>query len=320
MEGEGTFGGRDMTGDFDIVGLGASTLDLLMVVDEFPHDEGVIEAHDFLIQGGGPVATALAAASRLGARTAMLDALGDDWRSRIIVEEFERFGVATNYLHVCPRQTPSTSTILVRKRDGARAIVFRPGGASTLIGADEQIDLLRRAKILHITGRHIEACRALGAEAQRIGVKISFDGGAGRFSDVYRDLLARVDYCIVALDFARAWFHRDLDIEAAARRISAQGVELAVVTNGAEGSFIVAGGDAFHQPAFPVDVVDTTGCGDVYHGAFLFGLARGFALRETARIASAVAAMKARALGGRGFLPSLQETKEFLARRVAAAR
>jgi sulfofructose kinase len=75
----------------------------------------------------------------------------------------------------------------------------------------------------------------------------------------------------------------------------------------------LAGGEFFHQPAFRVRVVDTTGCGDVFHGAFLYGVLRGWDLRRVARFASAVAALKCRKLGGRAGIPRLGEVEEFLA-------
>ena len=84
------------------------------------------------------------------------------------------------------------------------------------------------------------------------------------------------------------------------------------VTAGVKGSFFVTAGEEFHQPAFRVAVVDTTGCGDVFHGAFAFGLSRDWELRRVARFAAAVSALKARKLGGRAGIPSYAETEEFL--------
>jgi sugar/nucleoside kinase (ribokinase family) len=92
------------------------------------------------------------------------------------------------------------------------------------------------------------------------------------------------------------------------------GPSLVVITDGTKGSWVYPGsGQGFHQPAFLLrDVVDTTGCGDSYHGAFLFGLLKGMDLHETAALASAVAALNTQHLGGRWGLPTLECVRTFL--------
>ena len=94
------------------------------------------------------------------------------------------------------------------------------------------------------------------------------------------------------------------------QKLAAQDADKVVgVTAGSNGSYFVAREGEFHQPAFQAPVVDTTGCGDVFHGAFAYGLAKGMALRKIAEFASAVAALKCRKLGGRAGIPSLAETE-----------
>ena len=92
------------------------------------------------------------------------------------------------------------------------------------------------------------------------------------------------------------------------------GAKIAGITDGANGAWFATenGDDVFHQAAFPVSVVDTTGCGDVFHGAFLFAHSRGWSIRDCARFASAAAALNATALGGRGKIATLGEIGEFL--------
>ncbi len=87
------------------------------------------------------------------------------------------------------------------------------------------------------------------------------------------------------------------------------------MTAGRAGAYAVAGDDAWHQPAFPVAVRDTTGAGDVFHGAYLFGVLQGWELRRTVAFAAAAAALKCRALGGRAGIPTLAETARFLVER-----
>jgi sugar/nucleoside kinase (ribokinase family) len=123
-----------------------------------------------------------------------------------------------------------------------------------------------------------------------------------------RRLVALTDICIVALDFARQ-YSGQTEVEAMARVLLAEGPELVVITDGLRGSWIYPrSSEPFHQPAYPqADLIDTTGCGDTYHGAFLFGLARNLPLAECAALASELAAQNCRFLGGRGGLAVLKD-------------
>ena len=230
---------------------------------------------------------------------------GDDWRGTMIMAEYRQAGVATDFLRVVPEHTSSIATILVRQADGDRAIVYCPGSTPELTPADVPAEAICSAKILHINGRYLDACHHACRIARDAGVRVSFDGGAQRYRPEIRPLVAQTDICIVAFDFARQ-FTGETSIKAAAHALLAAGPALVVITDGVRGSWIYPReAKPFHQPAFPqADIVDTTGCGDTYHGAFLFGLSRQMSLPESAELASKTAAHNARFLGGRGGLAS----------------
>lgn len=297
----------------DIVGLGVSTVDLLMLADELPGEESVQRAHRSVLQGGGPVATALVAAARLGSRTAMIDKIGDDWRGRLIIDEFRKENVSTGHIRIVPGAASSIASITVRKRDGARAIIYSPGDCGELQPDELPADVIRGAGILHLNGRHWEACLRAVRLARDSGVRVSFDGGAHRLRSDISLLLEMTDICIVARQFAFA-FAGSEDVDFAAARLLRAGPEIVVVTAGRKGSRVLTGnGDSFHQPAYDMGhAVDTTGAGDAYHGAFLHGLAAGLDLRGCAALASAVAAMNTRQLGGRGAIPTFGEAVKFM--------
>ncbi len=126
------------------------------------------------------------------------------------------------------------------------------------------------------------------------------------------------DICIVARDFAEK-YTRERDMGKAAEMLLRSGPVLVVITEGTKGSWVYPReGRSFHQPAYLLpDVVDTTGCGDSYHGAFLFGLLKELDLEKTASLASAVAALNTQRLGGRAGLPTYEEANAFLAARLS---
>ena len=90
------------------------------------------------------------------------------------------------------------------------------------------------------------------------------------------------------------------------------GGEAIIVTLGEKGSISVSNEGYFYQPAYEIKAVDTTGCGDVFHGAFIFGLLQNWNLKEKIRFATATAALKCRDIGGRTAIPDLREVEDFL--------
>jgi len=302
----------------DVIGIGAATVDLLSRVDHFPAGREVQRAVELEVQGGGPVATAVLTVARLGGRAAMIDILGDDWRGDLIRREFQANGVLTDFLQLRKGCLSSTSCILVSQANGDRAIVYAPGSTPELALGPRQRQAIRAARILHLSGRHGPACLEGIEIAHRAGVRVSLDGGADRYTPEMKSLVPQTDICITAGDFARKCTG-EADLEKAAAALSESGPELVVVTDGPRGSWVrERTGRAFHQSAFLFpSVVDTTGCGDSFHGAFLFGLVRGWELERTAALASAVAGMNTQQLGGRKGLPSLAQAEAFLRARQA---
>ncbi len=306
---------------FDIVGLGASTIDVVARVEHLPGLDEVQRAMDITTPGGGPVATAMVTLARLGARTAMIDALGDDWRGLLARAEFEREGVNVDYLVTRPGMESPTACILVDRATGARSIVYSYGSAPEIAPGELPVAAIETARFLHLNGRHWPACLEAARIARVTGVLVSFDGGAGRHRPELDQLLPLVDVCIVAADFA-ARHTGERDSRRAAEALLRLGARIAAVTRGEEGSWIRSrDGEDLHQPAFRfAEIVDTTGCGDSYHGAFLFGLLRGMPLAKTAALASAVAGLNTQRLGGRAGLPTLGQALEFLIERGETPR
>ena len=195
--------------NYDIVGIGVSTLDILTIVKKFPEGDSVQKAVDAKFQGGGPVATALVTAAKLGSKVMMIDSLGDDFVGQSILQEFNSYGVITEQIRITPGKTSSIASIWVRERDGQRAIAYRPGNISELdpelIENDQYQKIIKNAQIIHINGRHLQFCFKACQLAKKHGAKISFDGGGGRYRSELDPLLPWIDICIVARDFAEKY-------------------------------------------------------------------------------------------------------------------
>jgi sulfofructose kinase len=127
----------------------------------------------------------------------------------------------------------------------------------------------------------------------------------------YIALLPYVDVLIGGGGVAKALTGKD-DVFAAGADVLTRGPRIFVQTEGERGCYTVTSSEQFHTPAFSVDVIDTTGAGDVFHGAFLVGLRHGWSLKDIVNFSSAVSALKCTKLGGRAGIPTMREALTFL--------
>jgi ribokinase len=149
---------------------------------------------------------------------------------------------------------------------------------------------------------------------QAAGKPVMFDAGRTsekQLSGENIDLVRHTDYLISGSGFLQALTGID-DVLEAGRKALEMGPWVVVQTEGEQGSITITREDSFHTPAFPVDVVDTTGAGDVFHGAYLYGIRQGWNLRRIARFSAAAAALECTALGGRIAMPTLTAVEQFL--------
>jgi sugar/nucleoside kinase (ribokinase family) len=289
-----------MIGKGPIIGIGAATWDHFYEVDQFPSDEGVTEAKASHFGGGGPVATALCAMARMGLPTVLLDTQGDDAIGTSIRSELAAYGMDVSRIRVETGASSPHAVVLVRASDAARHITYFPSTAKPLGAEDVPEVLFTNASLLHLNGRHDEAARHAVTLAKKHRVPVSFDGGAGRYRESIRDLVRASEVRIVAREFAHK-FTGLSEVEAQGVALLDDTAQVVVITDGLRGSYVWSReGDSFHQPAFTGSpVIDTTGCGDVYHGVFLANWLSGNPLALCAVVASTLAASNAASLGGR---------------------
>ena len=330
--------------NIDIVGIGASTLDRFIVVDHYPTGREVQQVVSSTTDGGGPVATALAVAGKYGACTAMIDSIGDDMVGRHILDDFEKYNVNTNAIQVERGAKSGVATILVKQSTGERAVFFERSTATEPDFLEVHKQLIEDAYILHINGRHRQLMRSAMVVAKEAGTIISLDGGAQRYDEDMKPITEDSHIVIVARDYAEK-YTSTTNLEDACRIIHDRGALIAGVTDGANGSYIVwPDGTAYRCEPFPQkSIVDTTGAGDSFHGAFLANLAHiinhmkgqetistskshGASIRavewlkhcahsdleKSAIFASAVASLNTQGIGGRSPLPTLQSVQELI--------
>jgi ribokinase len=298
---------------WDVVGLGHCTLDYLALVEAYPLPVNrKTEIRRFAEAGGGPAATAMVALARLGAEARLVSKVADDSRGQLILTELAAEGVDLAGMRVEAGRSSQISLIFVDAGAGTRTIAFTRGDLSCLTPDELDRGLITSGRILHLDGLQMEASLVAAQWAREAGVLVMLDAGSVRAG--MAELVRLSDYVVASEVFAND-FAPGASLPEAARCIYQAGepyLKAAVVTAGERGGVGLSPAGEFTYPGFPVEVVDTTGAGDVFHGAFDYGLLQGWPLPETARFASAVAALKCRALGGRQAIPTLAEAKQFL--------
>ena len=306
-----------MPPQFDAIGVGSCAVDHLALVDAYPQPDTKNRMQRMHVEGGGTVATALVTLARLGAKVSYLGKLGQTPLAQAALRGFAAEGVDTSHvIRTDPRAGPYFAFVLADQGAGQRTIWYT-GQEVSHIAADEVPQaVIASTRAVLLEGYEPEAALQAAHWARQAGVLVELDI-EDPTHDTAQELIALTDVLIVPETFALG-FTGQRQAQAAATALHEIGPDIVVVTQGDRGAYCLQGEAEFHQPAFAVEPVDTTGCGDVFHGAFVFALLRDWPLHVVAEFATAVAALKTRSLGGRSGIPTCAEVEAFLADRGSA--
>jgi ribokinase len=297
---------------FDVVGLGYTALDYLGIVPHFPLENRKLELVRFAVAGGGPTATALVTARRLGLSACFLGKVGDDALGSQMIEELGDEGVDVSSVIIERGATSQFAFIMVDERSAARTILWTRGSVSRIRPEEVDRRLISSGRVLLVDTLEPGAAAAAAEEARSRGVPVVIDAGTVR--DGVPEILPFCDFIIASEIFAEQ-ISGGKSLETSLKKIYSFGPEAAVVTLGERGCAAFDGNTVMKVEGFDVAAVDTTGAGDVFHGAFLFSVIRRWDLYRACLFSNAVAALKCRRLGGRAGIPDLAETIDFLSER-----
>ena len=297
----------------DVIGLGDPNMDLIVELEKLPETNTNMRMYEYCFQGGGNVATAVAASGMLGLKSAIVGIVGDDLLAQNAVEDFAYNHVDTSHL-VVRENTRSNFCLCVTERyNQGKEFISKPGSFSLLTPEDLDEAFIKSAKVLHI-GLFNPAVEQACKWIHEAGGKVSIDAAYYR-PDIYENyhhidifIASEKYYCDLCADkgFDPAAF------EPAMRYVQQQGPETVIFTFGPDGCRGVCKDSYFALPAFQVDVVDSTGAGDVFHGAFAAGLCKGYSFEKCCYFSSAVSAIKCTGIGARESVPSFETVTNFL--------
>ena len=295
-----------------VVGLGQACLDCLGRISDFPLEDQKVELDELQIQCGGPASTALVALSRFGIKTSFLGSVSNDLFGLEIVRGLKRERVDFHFLKVTPGYSSQFAFIAVTQKNGNRTIFWNRGTVPHLKMKDVNLQPFSKAEILHLDGLMIEASQEAARQAKRMGLRVVLDAGTMREGS--KELTALVDVLIASEKFVEPLVGVEASSEKALKALMQLGPEEVIITMGARGSIGWDGEKMILQKAFPVRAVDTTGAGDVYHGAYIYSMLQGWPMERGMRFASAVSALKCKKGGAREGIPLLDEVAPFMDR------
>jgi len=294
---------------FDVVGMGLNSVDFLSLVSRYPESNSKTEILRFERSGGGQVATALVALSRWGIKTKYIGKVGSDELGQISLESLQQEGVDVSSVTTEPDTPTQLGNIIVEATSGDRTILWRRDKRLMFREGELRKEEVCSGKLIHLDGHDIRSAIQCARWAKEEGIPTVID--IDKVESLTPELIRDINFVVTSSRFP-SLFTGISDREKALLELQRHTRGFLCTTLGPEGAIALVDGEILYAHGFQVDVVDTTGAGDVFHGGFIYGLLQNWEVTEILRFANAVAALKCRALGGRRGIPSLGEVLKFL--------
>jgi sugar/nucleoside kinase (ribokinase family) len=294
---------------WDAIGIGLAVRDVSVLMDRYPRADEKIRAREIHEAGGGPVPTALVTLARFGRKTTLSALVGDDAVGRFILDGLSRESVDVGPVTVKPGYESGTSVIIVE--NGRRTILEAPRGVGFPLEWEDVRQLpLDECSALLLDARVPEVQIRAARIARDAGALVVVDCGHPR--DGAEELIAESNVAILSHTYPRTLHGDDFDVKAflqdVLERLPRSGPGVAGITLGPRGCAMLSRTEGYLRlEAHPVEALDTTGAGDVFHGAFAHAFLQTGSVERSARFANVTAALKCKGMSGRAPIPSEEE-------------
>ena len=294
----------------DVVGLGLNATDTVMAVRRYPALGGKERVVWSSMQAGGQMATALVACRRLGLKVRYIGKVGDDPAGKLQLGSLRDEGMDMSSVKVIRGAATQYGWILVDQTTGERTVFWDRDARLEVQPKEMKAAAITSARLLHLDGCDVEAALLAARWARRAHIPVVAD-----LDTVYKDvekLFPHIDYLIASSQFlpavtGQADPFKVLEYMAREYRVRTPGMTL-----GRDGALVYHSGRYYYSPGFVVETVDTTGAGDVFHGAFAYALLAGWDMARALDFSNAMAAINCTALGARGGIKSRPEAESLM--------
>ena len=285
-----------------VLGAGMHVVDILARLPEQVRTGDKHQIRDLVIQGGGPVSNAVCVTAALGWPTGFLGRLGDNTLSTIARAEFTRYGVIEDFFIHDPLACPGVSIVQIDPQTAERTCFYSLNNYGHLQAADIPADVVRQTRVILVDGYETDTALWMLQAAAGSPCRSIADVETGDPAILCRIISMATDPILpLAAAQKLTGLSDPADVLDALVKWTAGQI---IVTDGDRGSWAATPTGVHHQPAFRVAVVDTTGCGDAYHGAYAAALLDNLTLPLRMEFAAWIAAQVATHLGARGDLPT----------------
>lgn len=291
----------------EAIGIGNPVADILINIDKLPGADQSATLLEISYQFGGKVPTAMAALGRLGVPCGMVGVVGNDDEGRACIADFERHHVDASHM-VLSDEISTRFSVVLSDRQGGRNFLRRNMPVRSV--REDELDraYIEQARVLHLSSGG-PAANAAASWVRARGGRVCFD--ADGFKQEYEDMAPLID-AFIASETYYTMRYPGKSLLQCCEDIAARGPSDVIITLGARGCACLVDGRIETLSVYKVKVVDATGAGDTFHGAYIHGMLQGWDMLQSARFASAVSAIKCMAIGGRAGLPDLKTAEEFI--------
>ena len=297
---------------FQVIGFGLNAVDWICVLPRYPEYDSKLEIEERYQLGGGQIATASALCARYGLRVRYVGRVGDDETGRFSLEDLAKEPMDISCVDVVEGAFSQFAVILIDRSTGERTILWKRDPKMHYREGELRREWIVEGQLLHMDGHDQPACIQAARWAREAGMKVSLD--VDRVQSGVEELLELSDFSIFTIDFILGFTGKKEWKEGLAA-ISEVSRGFVAVTRGKYGTAALWKGRIFEIPGITIKAVDTTGAGDVFHGAFAYALLQNWSVGRCLRFANAAGALACQSYGARGGI-SARDQVEMLQKRV----
>jgi sulfofructose kinase len=301
--------------NFDVVGVGLNATDTVLMVPRMPAYGGKAPFTREFYSVGGQVATAMVTCAKLGLSAKYIGTVGDDERGHIQIDSLRASGIDIEHVQQrvnCPNQS---AYIVVDESTGERTIFWNRPDCLTISPAQITPDQINCARLLHIDGHDTPAVEHAARIARGANIPVTVD--VDTIYAGFERVLPLVDYLIASAEFPARWTGLEDPLAALIKIQGNSGMRVAAMTMGSHGALAYAERRFHYSPAFIVNCIDTTGAGDVFHGAFCYSVLQQMPIADALEFSNAMAALNCTAEGARGRIVGVEEARQFMQSGIA---
>ena len=292
-----------------VVCVGHSTYDITLPMNEYPTENIKYRLDRHVECGGGPASNGAYLLAKWGMDTTIMSVLGNDYYADKIIESFKEVNANTDFLEKRDDHATSSSYIIANMGNGSRTVLTSKKPPVRKLSLDTSVE----ADVILVDGEHPEtALQVLTENKDAISVI-----DAGRLNPDTKMLGKLVKYLVCSKDFAEEFCDEKIDYKnqeqliRCHKKLQEYFKTNVVITLESNGSFTIIDGEYERIPSITVKAVDSTGAGDIFHGAFTYFISNGYSLKETIRLSSITAAISVTRIGSRFSIPELKEVLEY---------